>query len=57
MNEFYANLGGIYWWLLIKFGRTKLVEEQNDKNKIRNLLFVSFVNILFVIMILLYLNN
>lgn len=52
--DFYNLLGGIYWWIFIKFCQTKLKEEQADKNRIRNLIFVSFLNIMFIISIILF---
>jgi hypothetical protein len=45
MIEYYANFGGSCWWLLVKFGKTNLTEEQSPKNKKRNLLFLAFLTI------------
>ncbi|KFF05920.1 hypothetical protein [Flavobacterium reichenbachii] len=51
MIEFHSDLGGLWYWILIKFCRTKLSDEQADKNRRRNLFFLSFLNILLFIMI------
>lgn len=48
MIEYHANMGGFWYWILIKFGRTKLSDEQADQNRRRNLFFLFFLNIIFV---------
>lgn len=45
MIEYYANFGGTCWWILIKFCKTNLTEEQSYKNKKRNLLFLTFITL------------
>ena len=55
--SFYNLLGGFYWWIFIKFCQTKLKEEQADKNRIRNLTFVSILNILLIISIILFIRE
>lgn len=57
MIRYHAYLGGFWYWVLIKFGKTKLSDEQDDKNRKRNLFFLCFINILLVsivAMILIY---
>ena len=56
-TDFYNLLGGFYWWLFVKFCQTKLADEQNEINKVRNLVFVSFVNIIIIVFIIIYLNK
>ncbi len=48
MIEYHAYMGGFWYWILIKFGRTKLSDEQADKNRRQNLFFLCFINIFFV---------
>jgi hypothetical protein len=36
---FLHYLGGFLWWLLIKFCKTNLEDEQAENNRIRNLVF------------------
>lgn len=51
MIEYHAYLGGFWYWLLIKFCRTKLSDEQADQNRRRNLFFLSFLNILLFLIV------
>jgi len=55
MIEYHAQLGGFLYWILIKFGRTKLSDEQADKNRRRNLFFLWFINIIFVLIVTVFL--
>jgi hypothetical protein len=55
MIEFHADLGGLCYWILIKFCQTKLSVEQADENRKRNLFFLSFVNIIFAFIITMFL--
>jgi hypothetical protein len=55
MIEYHAQLGGFWYWILIKFGRTKLSDEQADKNRRRNLFFLCFINIFFVSIVTIFL--
>ena len=57
MIEFHAYFGGLWWWILIRFCRTKLADEQADKNRRRNLYFLSFLNIIIVIITTIFLMN
>lgn len=43
MIEYHAYLGGLWYWILIKFCKTKLSDEQADKNRRRNLFFLCFL--------------
>lgn len=57
MIEFHADLGGLWYWILVKFCKTKLSDEQADENRRRNLYFLFFINTIFisiVTMILIY---
>lgn len=38
-----SNIGGFLWWLLIKFCKTKLIDEQTDDKWARNIFFVIIV--------------
>jgi hypothetical protein len=49
-----SNIGGLLWWILIKFCKTKLEDEQSDDKWSRNILFlivlgliVAFISIKF----------
>ncbi len=55
MIEFHAYFGGLWWWILIRFCRTKLADEQSDKNRRRNLYFLCFLNILIASIITIFL--
>jgi hypothetical protein len=55
MIEFHADLGGLWWWILIKFCKTKLSEEQTNEKRRRNLFFLSFLNIIFVLIVSIFL--
>jgi len=55
MIEYHAQLGGFWYWILIKFGRTKLSDEQADRNRRRNLFFLWFINIIFVLIVTVFL--
>lgn len=35
-----SNIGGFLWWLLIKFCKTKLEDEQAEDKWARNILFL-----------------
>ena len=35
-----SNIGGFLWWLLIKFCKTKLLDEQSEDKWVRNILFL-----------------
>lgn len=45
---FFHYLGGLLWWLIIKFCRTNLDQEQSDDKWIRNVLFTIFIIILLI---------
>ncbi|OCB77747.1 hypothetical protein B0A79_10800 [Flavobacterium piscis] len=55
MIEYHAQLGGFWYWILIKLGRTKLSDEQADRNRTRNLFFLWFINIIFVLIVTVFL--
>ncbi|EJL60932.1 hypothetical protein PMI10_03610 [Flavobacterium sp. CF136] len=55
MIEFHADFGGLCYWILIKFCRTKLSDEQTIENKRRNLFFLSFLNIIFIFIVTMFL--
>lgn len=38
-----VEIGGFFWWLLIRFGKTKLKEEQDHKYSARNIFFMCAV--------------
>ena len=40
MIEYHAQLGGFWYWIIIKFFKTKLSDEQADRNRRRNLFFL-----------------
>ncbi|RXM42815.1 hypothetical protein BOW57_14915 [Flavobacterium sp. YO64] len=48
MIEYHAYLGGFWYWILIKFCKTKLSDEQAETNRKRNLFFLSFLNIIVI---------
>ncbi|OXB18141.1 hypothetical protein B0A71_14490 [Flavobacterium tructae] len=52
MIEFHADLGGLYWWILIRFCKTKLASEQGFENRRRNLFFLTFLNFLVLFLFL-----
>ncbi len=52
-NAFFIEIGGILWWGIIRFCRTRLEEETSDKYKARNVLFL-FIFILFFIRVKLF---
>ena len=35
-----TDFGGFLWWLLIKFCKTKLLDEQSEDKWVRNILFL-----------------
>ena len=35
----FSDFGGFLWWILIKFCKTKLEDEQKEKNWARNIFF------------------
>ncbi|TDP61086.1 hypothetical protein BC748_0696 [Flavobacterium dankookense] len=47
-TDFYNLLGGFYCWIF-KFCKTKLADEQAEKNKTRNLLTAFILNLTFVV--------
>lgn len=51
MIGYYANFGGTCWWLLVKFGKTNLAEEQSIKNKKRNLIFLAFLTLILILIL------
>jgi hypothetical protein len=55
MIEYHAQLGGFWYWILIKFFKTKFSDEQADKNRRRNLFFLWFINIFFVLIVTVFL--
>lgn len=57
MIEFHADLGALGWWILIKFCKTKLSDEQANENRRRNLFFLSFINIIIISIITIFLVN
>jgi uncharacterized membrane-anchored protein len=57
MIEFHAYFGGLSWWILVRFCRTKLADEQSDKNRRRNLYFLSFLNIIVAFIVIIFLMN
>ena len=38
--ELFTDLGGFLWWVLIKFCKTKLEEEQTKEKWARNIIFL-----------------
>jgi len=55
MIEYHAQLGGFWYWIIIKFFKTKLYDEQADRNRRRNLFFLWFINIIFVLIVTVFL--
>jgi len=55
MIEYHAQLGGFWYWIIIKFFKTKLSDEQADRNRRRNLFFLWFINIIFVLIVTVFL--
>jgi hypothetical protein len=41
--EDFSDIGGFLWWLLIKFCKTKLEEEQVKQKWSRNIIFLLFI--------------
>jgi len=54
MIKFHADFGGLCYWILIKCCRTKLSDEQSPENKRRNLFFLSFLNIIFALIVTMF---
>ena len=46
-NTVFIELGGFLWWLLIRFTKTNLKNEQSEKYEARNFLFI-FLLICFI---------
>lgn len=44
--EIFSDLGGFLWWLLIKFCRSSLKEEQKPDKWARNLFFLVILGLL-----------
>jgi len=44
--EAFTDFGGFLWWLIIKFGKTKLEDEQTKEKWARNLFFLIILGIL-----------
>ena len=44
--EDFSDIGGFLWWLLIKFCKTKLEEEQIKERWPRNIIFLLFITYL-----------
>ncbi len=42
----YSDIGGFLWWLLIKFCKTKLEDEQTSDKWSRNIFFLIVVGII-----------
>lgn len=42
----YSDIGGFFWWLLIKFCKTELKEEQSEKHWARNIFVLIFIVII-----------
>jgi hypothetical protein len=40
-----AEIGGFLWWLLIKFCKTKLEDEQKEENWSRNIFFLIIIGL------------
>ena len=57
MYGFYHYVGGFLWWLFVKFGRTNLSDEQSEANKLRNSLFIFFINLTIALSIVYTLNS
>jgi hypothetical protein len=55
MIEFHAYVGGLWYWILIKFCQTKLADEQANENRRRNLFFLAFLNIIFASIVTIFL--
>lgn len=45
--EDFGELGGFLWWILIRFCKTELKEEQIEEKMSRNLLLLIVIGILF----------
>ena len=51
------GVGGLLWWIFIKFCQSKLADEQSIDNKNRNLFFLMFVNFAIVISLFILFYN
>jgi hypothetical protein len=38
-----SDIGVFFWWIVIKFCKTKLEDEQSEANWSRNILFLVFI--------------
>ncbi|MCK8143316.1 hypothetical protein MW871_15915 [Flavobacterium sp. I-SCBP12n] len=47
-----TDFGGFLWWLTIKFCKTKLEEEQGEKNWARNIIFLITIGILIAFIVI-----
>jgi hypothetical protein len=47
-----SDLGGFLWWLLIKFCRTNLLEEQGEDKWARNIFFLCMLGIITAIVVI-----
>lgn len=50
--EDYADLGGFFWWVLIKFCKTSLEEEQTKENWSRNIIFLIFIGMIIALLVI-----
>ncbi len=41
--DWIINLGGFLWWMIIRFIRTNLIEEQTHKYDFRNFLVIAIL--------------
>ena len=39
-NTFFVEIGGVLWWIFIRFCKTELKTEQSKKYEARNVLFI-----------------
>jgi len=43
MWDFFTDLGGLLWWIFIRFCKTDLDEEQSEKYQARNLFLIIII--------------
>lgn len=51
-THFFADIGALIYWILIKFCQSKLYDEMSEKYKNRNLITNGLFNLLILILII-----
>jgi hypothetical protein len=46
--ELYTDIGGFFWWIMVRFCKTKLEDEQSKDNWSRNILFLLLIGMILV---------